>query len=78
MNTQDEVGADSIKRIAGAPAKKPDLIRAAIRDLDEAKLGQLITELAFSTRLEQSALHFARNEQRRRNRQAKKMAKAAK
>lgn len=64
-------------KIAGAPAKKPDLIRAAIRNMDDAKLGQLIIELAFSTRLEQSALHFARNEQRRRNRQAKKAAKAA-
>jgi hypothetical protein len=45
--------------------------------LDDTNLGQLITELAFSTKLEQSALHFARNEQRRRNRQAKKAAKAA-
>jgi hypothetical protein len=64
-------------KIAGAPAKKPDLIREAIRNLDDVKLGQVITELAFSTKLEQSALHFARNEQRRRIRQAKKAAKAA-
>jgi hypothetical protein len=64
-------------KIAGVPARKPDLIRAAIRNLDDTNLGQLITELAFSTKLEQSALHFARNEQRRRNRQAKKAAKAA-
>ncbi|WP_303749554.1 hypothetical protein [Stenotrophomonas pigmentata] len=63
-------------KIAGVPAKKPDLLREAIRRMDDAKLGQLITELAFSTRLEQSALHFARGEQRRRTRQAKKAAKA--
>ncbi len=64
-------------KIAGVEGKKPDLIRDAIRKLDDVKLGQLVTELAFNTRLEQSALHFARNEQRRRTRQAKKAAKAA-
>ena len=64
-------------KIAGVEGKKPDLIRDAIRKLDDGKLGQLITELAFNTKLEQSALLFARNEQRRRNRQAKKAAKAA-
>jgi hypothetical protein len=61
-------------KIAGAEAKKPDLIRKAIRNLDDLKLGQLITELAFSTKLEQATLHFARNEQRRRKHQAKKAA----
>lgn len=62
--------------IAGASAKKPNLIREAVRKLDDAKLRRLVAELAFSTRLEQSTLHFARSEQRRRTRQAKKAAKA--
>lgn len=62
--------------IAGAPAKKPNLIREAVRLLDDAKLRRLVAELTFSTKLEQSALHFAREEQRRRARQAKKAAKA--
>jgi hypothetical protein len=55
-------------KIAGVEGKKPDLIRDSTRKL---------YELAFNMKLEQSALHFARNEQKRRNRQAKKAAKAA-
>jgi hypothetical protein len=64
-------------KIAGADAMKPDHVRDAIRKLGDIELGQLIGRLDRSTRIEQTALHFARGEQRRRKRQAKKAAKAA-
>lgn len=64
-------------KIAGAEAMKPDQVRDAIRQLGDVELGLLIGRLDRSTRIEQTALHFARSEQRRRKRQAKKAAKAA-
>lgn len=53
-------------KIAGADAKKPEQVRSAIDSLDELKLGRLIRDLAFSTKVEQSALHYARRVLRRR------------
>lgn len=60
-----------------APAREPGQIREAIRQLVDSDLAQQITELAFSTKMEQSVLHYARNEKRRRNHEAKKASKAA-
>jgi hypothetical protein len=54
---------------------KHSALRDKIKQLDDGKLTQLITELKFNTKLEQSALHYATTERRRRVRQAK--AKAA-
>lgn len=52
--------------------KKPSLIQARVRELGDTELRQLVVELSFSTKLEQATLHYARNEQRRRSRAAKK------
>jgi hypothetical protein len=52
-------------------AKPKGLIREAVIKLDDARLSQLITELRFSTKLQQSTLHTAVMEQRRRRRKAK-------
>ncbi len=56
----------------------PSFLRATIKALPDNKLAELITSLKFNTKLEQSALHYATNEQRRRNRQAKEAAVANK
>lgn len=60
-------------KVAGASARKPDAVRDAIRGMDDSKLIQLINKLESSTKAEQAALHFARNEQTRRRRNAMKL-----
>ncbi|HLL17886.1 MAG TPA: hypothetical protein VK439_03815 [Rubrivivax sp.] len=52
--------------------KKATALREAVNHLSDDTLEQLITELAFSTRLEQCTLHLAWNEQRRRRRNTKR------
>lgn len=55
------------------PQKQPktSLIRERVRSLTDRQLAQLVTELRFSTKLEQSTLAKALQEQKRRKRLAR-------
>ncbi len=53
---------------------KPSRIRERINKLGDIELAELITALKFSTKLEQSTLHHAQAEKRRRARLAKAKA----